>query len=123
MSEIERKGGTKRPAPAEWFEGHVEMEAILDDVDRGVRHGRVHFVNGGRTRWHLHVGEQVLYFVEGRGMVEERDGILLENEAGDIVHVHAGAIHRHGARDGSSAVHIAITGGETIWDSDPRYPG
>ncbi len=121
MSAIERKGGSRRPAPAENFQGHVEMEAILDDSAYGVRQNRVHFHDGGRTNWHLHVGSQVLYFVEGKGMVEELDGTLLETEEGDIVHVQPGARHRHGARDGQSAVHIAVTLGESIWDNDPRY--
>lgn len=118
---IERKGGTRRKAPAENFQGHVEMEAILEDPAYGVREGRVHFHDGGRTNWHLHVGSQVLYFVAGKGMVEDVDGTVLETEAGDIVHVVAGSRHRHGARDGHDATHIAITLGESIWDNDPRY--
>jgi len=121
MSGIERKGGSRRTAPADSFDGHVEMEAILDDPDYGVRQNRVHFHDGGRTHWHLHVGSQVLYFVAGKGMVEELDGPLLETEAGDIVHVTAGTRHRHGARPGESATHVAITLGESIWDHDPRY--
>jgi len=123
MTGIERKGGSRRRAPAESFEGHVEMEAILDDPTYGVRQNRVHFHDGGRTNWHLHVGSQVLYFVAGKGMVEELDGPLLETEAGDIVHVTPGTRHRHGARPGESATHVAITLGESIWDHDPRYAG
>lgn len=122
MSNIERKGGTRRQAPAANFDGHVEMEAILEDQQYGVRQNRVHFHDGGRTHWHLHVGSQVLYFVEGKGMVEELDGPLLETEAGDIVHVQPGTKHRHGAREGTSAVHIAITLGDSIWEGDPNYP-
>jgi quercetin dioxygenase-like cupin family protein len=122
MSSIERKGGTRRDAPSNNFEGHVEMEAILEDADHGVRQNRVHFHDGGRTNWHLHVGSQVLYFVEGLGMVEDTDGTRLEAQAGDIVHVHPGTKHRHGARPGHSAVHIAVTLGESIWHGDPRYP-
>jgi quercetin dioxygenase-like cupin family protein len=121
MSSIERKGGTRRRAPAANFEGHVEMEAILEDTTYGVRQNRVHFHDGGRTNWHLHVGSQVLYFVEGLGMVQDEDAVL-ETVAGDIVHVQPGTKHRHGAREGQSAVHIAVTLGESIWDNDPRYP-
>ncbi|MEA3216634.1 MAG: hypothetical protein QOJ19_2790 [Acidimicrobiia bacterium] len=113
---------SKRPAPAEWFDGHVEMEPILDLPDRGLRQGRVHFHDGARTHWHLHLGDQVLYFVEGRGMAEDAEGTTLECTAGDIVHVPPGTRHRHGAAEGHSAVHIAITAGESIWDNDARYP-
>ncbi|MFN0028358.1 MAG: cupin domain-containing protein [Acidimicrobiales bacterium] len=122
MSNIERRGGTRRTAPAEWFDGHVEMEAILEDSAHGVRQNRVHFHDGGRTHWHLHTGSQVLYFVAGQGMVQEDGGQEQPCEAGDIVHVHPGAKHRHGAREGGSATHIAITLGESIWDNDARYP-
>jgi len=121
MSGIERRGGNRRNAPAENFEGHVEMEAILDDPAYGVRQNRVHFHDGGRTNWHLHVGSQVLYFVAGQGMVEDIDGTRIETEAGDIVRVQPGSRHRHGAREGHSATHIAVTLGESIWDNDPRY--
>jgi quercetin dioxygenase-like cupin family protein len=44
-------------------------------------------------------------------------------EPGDIVAVPSGTRHIHGARPGASATHVAVTGGETVWDSDPRYPG
>ncbi len=122
MSSIERKGGTRRDAPSEWFDGHVEVEAILEDATHAVRQNRVHFHDGGRTHWHLHVGSQVLYFVQGQGMVQAHGADAVECEPGDIVHVQPGAKHRHGARPGTSAVHIAITLGESIWDNDPRYP-
>lgn len=98
------------------------MEAINDNVATGLRQGRVHFYDGGRTRWHLHVGDQVLYFLSGHGMVEKLGGTLIETVAGDIVHIPGGLQHRHGAQAGKSATHIAITQGETIWDNDPRYP-
>ena len=123
MSEhrIERLGGQKRPAPAEWFEGNVDVEAVFVDEERGMRHGRVHFHHGAHTKWHLHLGSQILYFVDGRGMVENIDGTRFECVPGDIVHVFEGTRHRHGASHDSSAVHIAVTAGETIWDNDPRY--
>ena len=120
---IRKVESKKRQAPAEWFEGHVEMEPILEVPATGLRQNRVHFHDGGHTRWHLHMGDQVLYFVEGHGMAEDADGNHLLCEPGDIVHVPVNTRHRHGAAPGSDAVHIAVTNGETIWDVDPRYPG
>jgi len=122
MSEgIERAGGKRRPAPEQWFVGNVEMEGILDDSEHAMRHGRVHFHDGARTKWHLHTGSQVLYFVAGQGMVEDASGTRIDTEAGDIVHVQGGTRHIHGARPGTSATHVAITAGDTIWETDPRY--
>ena len=119
---IKRRGGSKRPAPEAWFEGRVEFEPVLDTPDIALRQARVHFHDGARTRWHLHVGDQVLYFVEGEGMAEDADGTTVECQAGDIVHVPPGTRHRHGAVPGASAVHIAITQGDTIWEIDEAYP-
>lgn len=122
-ADISRVKREKRPANPDWFVGHVEAEAILELPGIGLRQGRVHFHDGGHTRWHLHLGDQVLYFVEGLGMARNHDGTVIDCVPGDIVHVPGGTRHQHGARPGTSATHIAITAGETIWDNDPRYPG
>jgi len=120
---VRRVEQPRRAAPEAWFEGNVEMEPIHDGSELSARQGRVHFHDGGRTRWHLHQGDQVLYFVSGQGMVEERGGVLLECEVGDIVHVDGGVVHRHGARPGTSTVHVAITAGATVWEGDEAFPG
>lgn len=117
---IRRAGGSRQPAPTEWFEGRVEFEPVHAS-DRGVRQLRVHFHDGARTKWHYHEGDQVLYFVEGRGMAEDDQGNRFECEPGDVVAVTGGIRHIHGAAPGHSAVHIAVTEGETVWEDDPRY--
>jgi quercetin dioxygenase-like cupin family protein len=124
MSEqpISRVQPSPRPAPPEWFEGRVEMEPVHETADPPLRQGRVHFHDGAHTRWHLHLGDQVLYFVEGLGMAEDSTGVRFDCVPGDIVHVPRGTRHIHGARPGASASHVAITAGETVWDIDPRYP-
>lgn len=119
---VRRVERPKRPAPEAWFEGQVQMEAVHDGSTLPVRQARVTFTDGGRTRWHLHRGDQVLYFVSGKGMVEERGGVLLECEEGDIVHVDGGAVHRHGARPGTSTTHVAVTAGDTVWEGDAAFP-
>jgi quercetin dioxygenase-like cupin family protein len=110
-------------APVEYFEGRGEWETVLESPDIGLLQLRVHFHDGARTRWHLHGGDQALYFVEGRGMVQEEDGPVIDCESGDMVLVPPGKIHRHGAAEGASAVHLAITAGGTVWEGDPDYPG
>jgi 4-carboxymuconolactone decarboxylase len=120
---ISRVQRSRRPAPAEWFEGRVEVEPVLEIADPELRQARVHFHDGAHTRWHLHVGDQVLYFVEGRGMAEDAGGVHFDCEPGDVVHVPPGTRHRHGAAPGASATHIAVTAGESVWEGDPRYPG
>lgn len=118
IRKVERE---RRPAPPEWFHGRVEMEAIHEGAASGVRQGRVHFHDGAHTHWHLHAGDQVLYFVDGHGMAEDSTGTKLDCHPGDIVHVTAGTRHIHGAAPGANATHISITTGESIWDNDPRF--
>ena len=118
IRKVERE---RRAAPAEWFHGRVEMEPIHEGAQSGVRQGRVHFHDGAHTNWHLHVGDQVLYFVAGHGMAQDSTGTKLDCLPGDIVQVPAGTRHIHGAAAGENATHIAITTGESIWDNDPRY--
>ena len=57
---IRRLEREKRPAPAEWFTGKVEIESVFMDKESKTAHGRVHFHDGARTNWHLHTGDQVL---------------------------------------------------------------
>ncbi|MFN0088893.1 MAG: cupin domain-containing protein [Acidimicrobiales bacterium] len=111
-----------KPAPSEWFTGRVEIEAIHGTKEIGLAQGRVHFYDGAHTNWHLHTGDQVLYFVEGRGMAQDLGGEVFECQPGDVMHVPPGTRHIHGAMPGHDAVHVAITQGEAIWDNDPRYP-
>lgn len=118
---VRRVQNDAAPAPAEWFDGQVEMEPVLANPEKDLRQARVHFHDGATTNWHLHLGDQVLYFVAGKGLAQELGGKIIECEPGDIIHVADGIPHRHGARPGEDAVHIAVTQGETIWDNDPRY--
>jgi quercetin dioxygenase-like cupin family protein len=105
----------------EKFEGAVELEPVLDQLPHGPRHARVRFHNGAHTRWHFHLGEQILYFVEGSGWVKEAGKDPLECVSGDIVYVPERTKHAHGARHGYHATHVAVTHGETVWEWDPRY--
>ena len=119
---VRRLEREKKRGPAEWFEGHVEIEGIHGNKEIGLSQGRVHFHDGARTKWHIHTGDQVLYFVEGVGMCEDHGGERFECTPGDVMHVPNGTRHIHGAMPGHDAVHIAITHGDAIWETDPEYP-
>lgn len=119
---IRRLEREKKPAPSQWFVGNVEIEAIHGNAEIGLNQGRVHFHDGARTKWHIHLGDQVLYFVAGKGMAEDHGGTRIECDPGDIVHVPQGTRHIHGAQPGHDATHIAITHGAAIWEDDPEFP-
>jgi quercetin dioxygenase-like cupin family protein len=67
----------------------------------------VRFTNGGRNKLHIHTQDQVLYVIEGEGIVAST-----EHEhhvgAGDVVHVTAGEVHWHGAAPGKDMAHLSI---------------
>ena len=85
-----------------------------------LRASYVKFVNGAHTKWHYHTGEQMLLATQGKGFVEFQGLPSLEIGEGDRVFIPTGLWHRHGAVEGETLVHLAVTTGETIWDkADP----
>jgi quercetin dioxygenase-like cupin family protein len=80
----------------------------------------VTFEKGARTFWHVHSGEQVLYFLKGRGRVRARGAQgsrPLDAVEGDVVHIPAGTEHWHGAHpeEEHTMQHLAITFGKSTW--------
>ncbi len=99
------------------FNDYAELRRLAPDRNASVAH--VHFPPGIRTDWHRHKGQQLLWFIEGEGEVSLRDGRPLTCRAGDIVRVNPGSSHWHGASAEHSAIHVAITIGETVWEERP----
>ena len=65
------------------------------------------FENGGRNVRHTHSFDQVLYVVDGEGVVATDDEER-RIRPGDLVVIPAGEPHSHGAADGASTTHLAI---------------
>jgi autoinducer 2-degrading protein len=86
-------------------------------VSPQLRAEHVKFINGAHTKWHYHTGEQLLMPTDGVGFVELKGLPLLEIRLGDRVFIPSGVWHRHGARKGHAMIHIAVTSGETVWDT------
>ena len=83
------------------------------DDGRAVRLYRVAFEDGARTYWHAHDDVQLLYGLEGRCAVVDRDGAELVLGPGDLVVIEPEEEHWHGAAPGVRGVHLAINLGET----------
>lgn len=93
----------------------------IEDLDHAprpphLRAAYVKFVNGAHTKWHYHSGEQLLLATEGKGFVEFQGSPILEIHEGDRVFIPTGVWHRHGAVEGGTVVHLAVTCGKTEWD-------
>ncbi|HLW46269.1 MAG TPA: cupin domain-containing protein [bacterium] len=80
----------------------------------------VFFEAGARTRPHIHASDQILYVVEGHGIVAtEAERRLIR--AGDIVVIPAGEWHWHGATATSAMCHLSVRpAGPTEWNAPLR---
>ena len=78
----------------------------------------VMFDDGAYTKWHYHTGEQMLFATEGQGFVEFQYGLTREIREGEAVYIPVGVWHRHGAIEGKTLTHLAVTCGETRWDNE-----
>ena len=65
-----------------------------------------------RNNWHIHHakkgGGQILVCVAGRGWYQEWGKKAIEMHPGDVVNIHEGVKHWHGAAEDSWFQHIAI---------------
>lgn len=111
-------------APAEHFTGEVLFGPVRSDGSLNVL--AVSFAPGARTDWHYHPDGQVLYVVQGAGLVQNDEGVTVEIAPGDIIYAPPGQVHWHGAGPQSPMTHFShTTGGATVWEprkvSDDEY--
>jgi len=98
-----------QPGPAERFTGSVWIDPIaIGDPPSTVRAFSVHFTPGARTAWHQHPRGQILYVVEGHGLVQQRGRPVEQIRAGDTIVTLPGEWHWHGAAPGAFMTHLAI---------------
>lgn len=103
------------------FGGTVRMQRLRQAKDAtAVDLVAVFFEPGARTRPHVHKSDQVLYVVEGEGVVAtERERRLIR--PGDLVIVPAGEWHWHGATATAAMCHLSTRPlGPTDWNAPLR---
>ncbi len=101
------------------FEGHVRTLPLVGKEQSGqLELLAVYFSAGARTRPHIHEKDQVLYFVQGRGIVATETEKQVHT-AGDVVTIPGGTWHWHGATRDQAMCHISIrAAGGTNWVVD-----
>ena len=104
-----------QPIVSQMFQGKVETQFLLDEKPGGIRVRITSFSAGARNLLHSHTSQQVLFALEGRGIVAtENDEFILE--PGMVAYISPHEKHWHGATATSAFSHIAISGpGETIF--------
>lgn len=104
------------------FEGDVTLQRIVWSEDSSqLELLAVWFRDGARTLPHIHDVDQALHIVEGDGVVADENETLLV-KAGDVVTVHAGKWHWHGAQPHRDMMHISIRkqGSSTNWEVEEK---
>ena len=88
--------------------GAVEARFLIGpDMASQLGMGIIKFGPGGRTKFHTHTSEQVLFCLEGKGIVAtENEEIVVT--PGTIVYFPAGENHWHGTTKDSSFAHLSI---------------
>ena len=111
---------------ADVFIGNSYLNPLVskdDNIDVGV--SSVNFEPGCRNNWHIHHnGFQILLVTAGEGWYQEEGKQAQLLKPGDVVAIHEGVKHWHGATKNSWFSHIAITKGESEWCepvSDEQY--
>lgn len=121
--------GSKNDAYAQYFIGQSYLSMLSAEQ---VVVANVTFEPGCHNNWHIHHAEsgggQILLCTTGRGYYQEWGKPARELHPGDVVNIHAGVKHWHGAAPDSWFSHIAIevpgTGNRNEWCepvSDEEY--
>lgn len=120
MRSIEAKRTLAHPHPTpERFSGPVfiqELNGASEALELEVL--AVFFEAGARTLPHTHSTEQLLYFLDGEGIVATRAERRLYGPGGMAL-VPPGEWHWHGATPSSAMCHLSIRpGGPSAWPPD-----
>ena len=100
------------------FKGEVRQNRIVEPPESDIKTLEVTYRQGGRTVWHVHERDQIMYVTNGRGFVED-DTEHLEVHMGDLVFIPKETRHRHGAYPDSEMTHLSfMTGGGTTMEDD-----
>jgi quercetin dioxygenase-like cupin family protein len=103
-SDVESKEAKNNP----FFIGNVSLKFIIGQNDApDINLGLVTFAPGARNVFHAHSASQILYAVEGEGIVAtEKEEFKLK--PGMVAYIPAGEKHWHGASKNSSFSHLSI---------------
>jgi quercetin dioxygenase-like cupin family protein len=107
--ELSKEVPTAHPTGGIWEIGPVYVTPAINKNmgSKQLEIARIHFMPGCRTTLHAHDFEQVLYIIEGQGILATETE---ENKVfpGTIVWVPAGEKHWHGATKNSHMTHLSI---------------
>lgn len=103
------------------FEGEVNFQSLVSSADSNeLDLLNVSFSAGARTRPHIHQQDQVLYIIEGRGIVATETERQIVT-SGDVILIPRETWHWHGATRTSAMSHISVMKrGQTEWTVEKK---
>jgi len=104
-----------------YFDGEVNVQSLVGiDDSSEVELLAVFFDAGARTRPHIHEKDQILYFIQGKGIVATETEKHFVSQ-GDVATIPARTWHWHGATRGMATCHISIRQpGRTDWEVESK---
>jgi quercetin dioxygenase-like cupin family protein len=118
---IDRMQAKHDPLRANNFEGEVNFQSLVSSADsHELDLLNVSFSAGARTRPHIHQQDQVLYIIEGRGIVATETERQIVTP-GDVILIPRETWHWHGATRTSAMSHISVMKrGQTDWTAEEK---
>lgn len=108
--------GDKNETYQKYFIGQSYLQSLVADPEIEVGVSNVSFEPGCRNNWHKHNnGFQILIGLAGEGWFQEEGKQAKKMHPGDVVVIHDGVKHWHGATKNSWFSHLAITAGTPEW--------
>lgn len=108
--------GDKNVDYQQYFIGDSYLNSLAGDDQVDVHVANVTFEPGCRNDWHIHHnGYQILLVTSGEGWYQEAGKPAQLLHPGDVVTIHEGVKHWHGATKDSWFAHVAITKGTSEW--------
>jgi quercetin dioxygenase-like cupin family protein len=93
--------------------GPVSLQRLIDgNTTGGFSVSLVKFNPGTKLSYHTHPAEQILYVVEGKGILATKEKEYVVTP-GTVIVISPGEVHMHGATEDSSFTHVAIYQGES----------
>jgi quercetin dioxygenase-like cupin family protein len=106
---VVRKGAGVTPAPAGVSSGPFRVQMLLSSRVEGEMTAMRAFIDPGVvTHWHSHPSGQLLFVLDGAGLVQRDGGDVIEVCAGDCIWFAPGERHWHGAGPVSHFGYISV---------------
>ncbi len=107
LNKISEKDASTEPI----FIGQVHTQALLEEEFKSnkLQIVNVKFTKGARNKFHTHTEKQILFIIEGKGVIADRQKEYAL-APGMAVVIPAGEEHWHGAVKGSNFAHLSMIG-------------